>query len=125
MDYYKEMSDVSASWINSFFKLKIPFSNGDTSGKVEIDDAGGRRSLITQIYIFLALPLLQPQIQLLTVILLVFHGTARHAENCATAEDAVSETGADIDAFVHLAKDLEIGAFAYVEPCACHFVQPA
>ncbi len=125
MDYYKEMSDVSASWINSFFKLKIPFSNGDTSGKVEIDDTGGRRSLITQIYIFLALPLLQPQIQLLAVILLVFHGTARHAENCATAEDAVSETGADIDAFVHLAKDLEIGAFAYVEPCACHFVQPA
>lgn len=103
----------SIAGVGCILQGKISFCDGNTARKVQIDEARGKRALLTQIYVLLALPLLQAKVQLLAVIL-ILQGAVGHAQQGTTSEYTVSEAGADIDTLVHLPEDLEVGPLADV-----------
>jgi len=82
--------------------------------------------ILPHVYVLLALPFLQAQVQLLAVVLLVLHRAARDTQHSAAPEHAVPKSSPDVDALLNLpSEDVEIGLLADVEANSSHLVDAA
>lgn len=63
--------------------------------------------------------------QLFAVVLFILYWTTWHSDQSAAPEYAVAESSTDVQTFVYLSEDLEVGCFADVEANCHHFVDSA